>query len=130
MLYKERPNTSRLKNKMSHLRVFVPGDDRRQRGRGLGGVLRNVGSAVLPLVKKQLPAVRRVLKRRLKKLARRGLRAVKRRLSQKGGALTRRDLRPIRTISQKGGALKRTARTPRRTTRRQRTIGRARDIFS
>ena len=110
---------------MSHLRVFVPGDDRRQRGRGLGGVLRNVGSAVLPLVKKQLPAVRRVLKRRLKKLARRGLRAVKRRLTQKGGALTR----PIRTISQKGGALKRTARTPRRTTRRQRTIGRARDIF-
>ena len=109
---------------MSHLRVFVPGDDRRQRGRGLGGVLRNVGSAVVPFVKKQLPAVRRVLKRRLKKLARRGLRAVKRRLTQKGGALTQ------RTISQKGGALKRTARTPRRTTRRQRTIGRARDIFA
>ena len=96
---------------MSHLRVFVPGDDRRQRGRGLGGVIRNVGSAVVPFVKKQLPAVRRVLKRRLKKLARRGLRAVK------------------RTINQKGGALKRRGRRPRRTTRRQRTIGRARDIF-
>jgi len=121
MLYKERLPPLSTQNKMSHLRVFVPGDDRRQRGRGLGGVLRNVGSAVLPLVKKQLPAVRRVLKRRLKKLARRGLRAVKRRLTQKGGA--------IRTISQKGGALKRTARIPRRTTRRQRTIGRARDIF-
>lgn len=101
---------------MSHLRVFIPGGDARQRGRGLGGVLKNVGSAVIPLVKKQLPAVRRVLKRRLKKLARRGLRTLGRAVKGK-----------IKATRQKGGALKR--RTPRRAPSRRRTIGRARDIF-
>ena len=36
---------------MSHLRVFIPGGDSRQHGRSLGGVLKNVGSAVMPFVK-------------------------------------------------------------------------------
>ena len=98
---------------MSHLRVFIP-----QGGRGLGGVIRTVGNAAMPYIKKQIPAVRRVLKRKLKRLARRGLktlgRTIKRKLSSK--------------TQQKGGAFKRRRRT-RRTTSRRRTIGRARDIF-